>query len=305
MEETGRIALEHALAEHGVETRLVGMVVGPTVTRYEPELGPGVKVARVAAQRTSRTPWPPPTCASWPQSPADRPSAWRCPTAGASWSPWATSWPRRSPAGPTTLEVAVGRDIMGCSVLANLATMPHLLIAGATGAGKSSCINTLITSVLMRTTPDQVRLILVDPGAVELGQYNRLPHLLTQVDEPGKGGQRPQLDRARDGAALRPALRGRGPGHRGLQRRLRPGQPSPASAPRCCAALGHLPEGEVDLRFPRLPYILVVVDELNDLMMVAARDVEDSICRIAQMARAVGIHLVIATQRPSVNVITG
>ena len=181
VEETGR-TLEHALAEHGVETRLVGMVVGPTVTRYELELGPGVKVARVAASSgTSRTPWPPPTCASWPHP---RPQAIgvevpnsrrQLVTVG---DILASEESRRA---DHPLEVAVGQDIMGRSVLANLATMPHLLIAGATGAGKSSCINTLITSVLMRTTPDQVRLILVDPKRVELGQYNRLPHLLTQV----------------------------------------------------------------------------------------------------------------------------
>ena len=174
--------------------------------------------------------------------------------------------------------------------------MPHILIAGATGAGKSRCINSLITSILMRSTPDQVRMILVDPKRVEMGQYNRLPHLLTQVvTNPKKAANALAWAVRGDGAPLRPAGRGRLPRHHRLQRRLRPGRaarraPSPARSP---------------VEYPRLPFILIVVDELTDLMMVAARDVEESICRIAQMARAVGIHLVIATQRPSVNVITG
>jgi S-DNA-T family DNA segregation ATPase FtsK/SpoIIIE len=204
------------------------------------------------------------------------------------------------------LEVAVGRDIMGRSVMANLATMPHLLIAGATGAGKSSCINTLITSVLMRTSPDQVRMILVDPKRVELGQYNRLPHLLTQVvTNPKKAANAlnwtvREMERRYDllsEVGVRDIT-----GYNAAHDR---GDLNGETSDVLRRALGHLPEAQADLRFPRLPYILVVVDELNDLMMVAARDVEDSICRIAQMARAVGIHLVIATQRPSVNVITG
>ncbi len=190
------------------------------------------------------------------------------------------------------LEVAVGRDITGRAVLMNLATMPHLLVAGATGAGKSSCINSIVTSMLMRSTPDQVRMILVDPKRVEMGQYNRLPHLLTPVVTNPK----------------RPRTRSRGRSRRW------------SAATTCSHEIGvrditgynaAYDRGELvpplgsERQYERLPFILVVVDELNDLMMVAARDVEDSICRIAQMARAVGIHLVIATQRPSVNVITG
>jgi S-DNA-T family DNA segregation ATPase FtsK/SpoIIIE len=293
------------------------------------------------------------------------------------------------------LEVALGRDIAGRSVMVNLAEMPHLLIAGATGAGKSSCINSVITSILMKATPDEARLILVDPKRVELGHYNGLPHLLTQVVVNPKRaanalswavtemerrydllaecgmrditGYNAAVDRgeldpapalataartAADKASLdmRPAveLEGgeAGPAPEGTDPAevASPGEvagPGPAlfahaagqavgadsNADAEAAALEEEPANDLwpddyeasgsapaEAKDPqraeagahvRLPYILIVVDELNDLMMVAARDVEESICRIAQMARAVGIHLVIATQRPSVDVITG
>jgi S-DNA-T family DNA segregation ATPase FtsK/SpoIIIE len=199
------------------------------------------------------------------------------------------------------LDVAVGKDIAGRAVFLDLATTPHLLIAGATGAGKSSGINCIITSLLMRTTPDQVRLILIDPKQVEMGQYQRLPHLLTQpVTNPKKaanalGWAVKEMERRYDllsEVGFRDIT--------GYNAAFDRGD---------LVADGHAGDGdglvEGGAQYERLPYIVVVVDELNDLMMVAARDVEESITRIAQKARAVGIHLIVATQRPSVNVITG
>jgi S-DNA-T family DNA segregation ATPase FtsK/SpoIIIE len=209
------------------------------------------------------------------------------------------------------LEVALGRDINGRSVMMNLAAMPHVLIAGATGAGKSSCLNSLLTSILMRSTPDQVRMILVDPKRVEMGQYDRLPHLLTQVvTNPKKAANAlawavKEMERRYDllaevgfrditgynAAVDKGDLDGDGRGT--------------VSGYVDVDGDGESDSAEGGRQYPRLPFILIAIDELADLMMVAARDVEDSIARLAQMARAVGIHLVIATQRPSVNVITG
>jgi S-DNA-T family DNA segregation ATPase FtsK/SpoIIIE len=194
------------------------------------------------------------------------------------------------------LEVALGRDIAGRPVTLDLASLPHLLIAGATGAGKSSCINSAVTSILMRSTPEQVRLILVDPKRVELGAYNELPHLLTQVvTNPKKAAN--ALDWAVREMDLRYELL--------AEVGVRDVSGYNAAFDRGDLPTADQPDVATGRAYQRLPYILVVVDELNDLMMVAARDVEASICRIAQMARAVGIHLVVATQRPSVDVITG
>ena len=194
------------------------------------------------------------------------------------------------------LDVAMGRDIAGRAILANLATFPHVLIAGQTGAGKSSCINSIVTTLLMRTTPQQVRLILVDPKRVELGQYNAVPHLLTEVvTNPKKAAN------ALDWAVREMEMRYDILADVGVR---------DIAGYNAMFDSGHLPtiddpDPETGKHYDRLPFIVVVVDELADLMMVAARDVETSICRLAQMARAVGIHLVIATQRPSVDIITG
>ncbi len=312
--EAAGAALVSALSAHGVETRLVGRTVGPTVTRYELELGAGVKVARVTSLSKD--------IAYAMASPDVRILA---PIPGKSAIGVEVPNRRRqlvalgdilsSPeAAKAThpLEVALGRDIAGRPVMANMAEMPHVLVSGSTGSGKSSCINSVLTSILTRATPDQVRLILIDPKRVELGQYNDVPHLLTQVVvDPKKAANAlawavTEMERRYDLLAE--------VGQRdvtGYNSAFDSGDLSEYEEAHRLRMQGT--DGDVegsdlddaDLRYPRLPFILIVVDELNDLMMVAARDVEESVCRIAQMARAVGIHLVLATQRPSVDVITG
>lgn len=286
--------LEGALAEHGVTTRLSGMVVGPTVTRYELELGTGIKVRQVEsltkdiayamASKDVRILAPiPGKQAVGVEVPNEKRQIIALGDILA--SPEALR--AKSP-----LSVAVGRNIEGKAVMCDLAKMPHILIAGQTGAGKSSCINSIMTSILMRATPDEVRLILVDPKRVELTQYNRVPHLLTQVvTDPKKAAN-----------ALAWAVQE-------MERRYE--LLEEVGVRDITGYNGALDRGELrsplgeEREFVRMPLILIVVDELADLMIVAARDVEESINRIAAKARAVGIHLVIATQRPSVNVITG
>ncbi len=337
-----------ALAAHGVDTRLVGRTVGPTVTRFELELGPGVKVARVTslskdiayamASSDVRILAPIPGKSAIGVEVPNRRRQLVC--LGDILSS-AEAADARHP-----LEVALGRDIAGRPYMANVAEMPHVLISGATGAGKSSCINSLVTSILMRSTPDEVRMILVDPKRVELGQYNGLPHLLAPVVvDPKKAANAlawavKEMERrydvlaacgARDITSYNDVIELAEPAESGEQAELTDpavlgeladegeladqgelaelgdlASPVPASTGVNEAPVGGGGGSVSDEPPPeRLPYILVVVDELNDLMMVAARDVEDSVCRIAQMARAVGIHLVLATQRPAVDVITG
>jgi S-DNA-T family DNA segregation ATPase FtsK/SpoIIIE len=297
IDEGGRI-LEATLAHHGVEAKLVGTTVGPTVTRYELELGPGVKVNRVTglghdiqyamASLDVRILAPIPGRSAIG---VEVPNKERViVTLGD-----VLAAPEVEKAR-TALGVGLGRDIAGKSVLLDVTTLPHVLIAGSTGSGKSSCINSIVTSLLMRYTPDQVRLILVDPKRVELGAYNDLPHLLTEVvTNPKKAAN--ALDWAVREMDMRYELLAQ-VGVRditGYNSMFDRGELPTRDEPDPVTGRG----------YERLPFIVIVVDELNDLMMVAARDVEASICRIAQMARAVGIHLVIATQRPSVDVITG
>jgi S-DNA-T family DNA segregation ATPase FtsK/SpoIIIE len=303
-----------ALAAHGVETTLVGYTVGPTVTRFELELGAGVKVARVTSLNRD--------IAYAMASPDVRILA---PIPGR--SAIGVEVPNRQRQlvalgdllaseeaidAHHPLDVPLGRDISGQTVVVNLAEMPHVLISGATGAGKSSCINGLITSLVMRATPDTLKLILVDPKRVELGQYNDLPHLLSPVVvDPKKAAGAlawavKEMERRYDILA-----------HHGVrdltsyQQMVAAGKivVEPSSEERSAELVEEVTGVVVDRPAPAepesLPYIVIVVDELNDLMMVAARDVEESVVRIAQMARAVGIHLVLATQRPSVDVITG
>ncbi len=297
VDEAGKV-LQAALHQHGVDAKLIGATVGPTVTRYELELAPGVKVNRVTALAHDL---------AYAMASAD--VRILAPIPGRSAVGVEVPNKKRqlitlgdilaSPeakAATKPLEIGLGRDISGRGVMLDLAELPHVLIAGATGAGKSSCINSLVTSLLMRNTPDQVRLILVDPKRVELGAYNGLPHLLTAVVTNPK-----RAANALAWAVREMDLRYEVLSEVGVR---------DISGYNALVDRGELPTVEAPDRitgkgYERLPYIVVVVDELNDLMMVAARDVEASICRIAQMARAVGIHLVIATQRPSVDVITG
>ena len=297
VEARGRTLVE-SLASHGVDTKLVGQTVGPTVTRYELELGAGVKVARITSLNRD---------IAYAMAATD--VRILAPIPGR--SAIGVEVPNHTrqlvslgdimgaPEAKTAshpLDVAIGKDIAGRAVFLNLSTTPHMLIAGTTGAGKSSGINSILTSLLMRTTPEQVRLILIDPKQVEMGQYNRLPHLLTQpVTNPKKAANAlswacKEMDRRYDVLSE--------VGFRDIT-----GYNAAYDRGELAADLHRDPDTPTS--YERMPYIVVVVDELNDLMMVAARDVEESITRIAQKARAVGIHLIVATQRPSVNVITG
>jgi len=291
--ERGRL-LEESLSSHGVDTRLVGMTVGPTVTRFELELGSGVKVSKVTSlDRDIAYAMAATDVRILAPIPGKSAIGVEVPNESrqlVSLGDLITSPEARAAVNP--LDVAIGKDIAGRAVFLNLATTPHLLIAGATGAGKSSGLNSIITSLLMRTTPDQVRLILIDPKQVEMGQYARLPHLLTApVTNPKKAAN-----------ALSWAVKE-------MERRydllVEVGFRDIAGYNAAYDRGEMEPQSDDDKTYERLPYIVVVVDELNDLMMVAARDVEECITRIAQKARAVGIHLIVATQRPSVNVITG
>lgn len=305
--------LVDALAAHGVETTLVGFTMGPTVTRFELELGPGVKVSRVTSLNKD--------IAYAMASPDVRILA---PIPGR--SAIGVEVPNRqralvalgdllasdeAVAATHPLDVPIGRDISGKTVVVNLGEMPHVLISGATGAGKSSCINSLITSLVMRATPEQLKLLLVDPKRVEMGQYNDLPHLLAPVVvDPKKAAGAlawavKEMERrydiladsgARDITSYQQML-ARGDVALEESTEEMVGDAFERSTSLASGVVRRQPEV--------LPYVVIVVDELNDLMMVAARDVEESVVRIAQMARAVGIHLVLATQRPSVDVITG
>jgi DNA segregation ATPase FtsK/SpoIIIE, S-DNA-T family len=275
-------ALVRALADFGIEARVVGEITGPRVTRYELQLAAGTKMSKVAALKDDLS-----------YALATTEIRILAPIPGK--QAVGVEVPNLSPnlvtlgdvfdELPTTaspLAVWLGKDIAGNAVWTDLARMPHLLIAGTTGSGKSGCINTILSSVLLRATPDDARLILIDPKRIELSLYESIPHLLTPVVSSPKeaaivlGNVLAEMERRYERLST---VRAR-----------------------------NLPEANRAFRSrgeETLPYLLVVIDELADLMMISPQQVEDAVIRLAQKSRAVGVHLVLATQRPSVDVITG
>ncbi|MDP2402156.1 MAG: DNA translocase FtsK, partial [Actinomycetota bacterium] len=279
--------IEDTLATFDIPVRVVEWIPGPTVTMFELELPRGVKVNRVTTLADDLAlALAAPTVRILAPIPGKSLVGIEVPNDRRSTVTLGDVLGDTGPGDGGPLLLGIGKDVSGESVLADLAAMPHLLIAGSTGTGKSVCINALLSSILMRATPAETRLILIDPKRIELSMYNGVPHLYVPVVTEAKEAA----------SALAWAVSE-------MDRRLKVLQK--AGVRNIASYNGMVHAGKLEEGAEQMPYLVIVIDELADLMMVAAKEVEDSICRLAQLARAAGIHLIVATQRPSTDIITG